>query len=69
MLDITRLILQSDYVISIRNSMVIFFILVISISAVLFVSGYIHTDTGACKVMVDRHFATIIKIIHAYVDT
>ena len=66
--DITRVILQSDNARSYQNSIVPFFVHILSLSTGLFVSCFIRTDTGAGKGMIDGHFATMIKILRAYVD-
>ena len=47
--DINRVILHSENVISYQNSIVTFFIHTLRISIGIFVSHFIHTDTGSGK--------------------
>ena len=61
-------ILYSDNERLYQNSIVPFFIHMISKSTGLFVSQYIHIETGSGKRMIGWLFAATINIVHAYVD-
>ena len=66
--NITRVILQSNNARSYQNSIVPFFMHMLSISTGIFVSHYIHTEKGSDKGIVNGNFEKMMKIVRNYVD-
>ena len=53
---------------SYQNAIVKIFIHILIISIGLFVSSCIYIKIGSGKGIIDGHFATVMKIVRAYVD-
>ena len=60
---------QSDNARTYSNALLPYFIPKLSESTGLHVKSFIHTETGQGKGLIDAHFATSMKKIHAYVDS